>query len=141
MIQHLTTWFEQRRSWCMSLLRIYLGVGLIVKAVAFVADREELVQLMLDNDVLWAGLTLVHFIILTHVMGGSLMALGFGTRIGALIQVPNLIGAVFFVHASGGVLGFAEELRFSALVLFLLLLFVWHGSGPLSLKSHFQRAS
>ncbi len=140
-VQRVAAWFDERRAWCMSLLRIYLGVGLMVKAIKFVAEKEELLQLMVDNKMLWAGMAMVHIVIMTHLLGGSLMALGFGTRIGALIQVPNLVGAVFFVHWSGGVLGFAEELRFSALVLFLLLLFVWHGSGPLSLKAYLQARS
>ena len=140
-VQQVATWFEEHRAWCMSLLRIYLGLGLMVKAITFVAQKQELMQLMIDNDIMWAGAALTHIVILTHMLGGSLMALGFGTRIGALIQVPSLIGAVFLVHWSGGVLGFAEELRFSALVLFVLLLFVWHGSGPLSLKSYLQTRS
>jgi uncharacterized membrane protein YphA (DoxX/SURF4 family) len=89
---------------------------------------------MIDHDILWSGMALAHFVILTHVFGGLLMALGIGTRIGALIQLPNLVGATFFVNWSGGLWGFAEELRFSALVLFLLLMFVWYGSGPLSLE-------
>lgn len=66
------------------------------------------------------------------------MAVGIGTRIGALIQIPNLVGATFFVNWSGGLWGFAEELRFSALVLFLLLMFVWYGPGPLSLEGRLQ---
>ena len=74
-------------------------------------------------------------IIPTHLLGGTLMAIG--TRFGAAIQIPTLFGAVFFVHGQGigKVFGVHEELRFSALVLVLLILFVWYGSGPLSLKS------
>jgi uncharacterized membrane protein YphA (DoxX/SURF4 family) len=116
----------------MSLLRIYIGVGLFVKAISFVANRDALVQMMVDRNVLFGGIALAHVVIVTHLVGGALMALGWKTRFGALIQVPNLIGAVFLVNWAGGVLGFAEELRFSALVLFILLLFVWYGSGPLS---------
>ncbi len=67
-------WFEAHRHWCMSLLRIYLGVGLVVKSIQFAAGREELVQLMNANDVLWAGMGLAHVIILTHFFGGALMA-------------------------------------------------------------------
>ena len=140
MRQRVATWFQERRSWCMSLLRIYLGVGLVFKAVSFIANRDAFVQMMLDHHVLFAGAVLAHVIILTHFCGGTLMAIGWGTRLGALIQVPNLIGATFFVNWTGGIMGFAEEMRFSALVLFVLLLFVWHGSGPLSLEARFARS-
>jgi len=140
-ITAIIKWLDQRRDWCMSILRIYLGIGLMLKAISFIALRDEFVQLMVDNDVLWAGAGLAHVIIMTHLLGGLLMTIGFGTRVGALIQIPNLLGAVFFVHLSGGVFGFGEELRFSALVLLLLLLFVWHGSGPLSLKAMYESKS
>jgi putative oxidoreductase len=138
-LQELERWFLDHRSWCMDLVRIYLGTGLFVKGISFVSQRNELVQTMVDHDIVWSGMALAHLVIMTHIFGGLLMAIGFGTRVGALIQIPNLIGATFFVNWSGGIWGFAEELRFSALVLFLLLIFVWYGSGPLSLDAQLQR--
>jgi uncharacterized membrane protein YphA (DoxX/SURF4 family) len=47
--------------------------------------------------------------------------------------VPILIGAVFFVHRGEGLLTATQSLEFSALVLFLLLVFVVSGAGKLSL--------
>jgi len=138
--EEIRDWFLDRRSWCMDLIRIYLGLGLLAKAIAFVVHRDELVQTMMDHHIIWSGAALAHFVILTHIFGGLLMALGFGTRVGALIQIPTLVGATFFVNWSGGLWGFAEELRFSALVLFLLVMFVWYGSGPLSLDARPQPA-
>src|SRR4029077_19420290 len=93
-----------------------------------------------DNHILWSGAALAHFVILTHVFGGLLMAFGLGTRVGALIQIPALVGATCFVNWSGGIWGFAEDLRFSALVLFLLLMFVWYGAGPLSIDARLERS-
>lgn len=136
--QAIRDWFLEHRSWCMDLIRIYLGVGLFVKGISFIGHRDELVQTMVDNQILWSGAALAHFVILTHVFGGLLMAFGLGTRVGALIQIPALVGATFFVNWSGGIWGFAEDLRFSALVLFLLLMFVWYGSGPLSIEARLQ---
>ena len=130
-------WFLEHRDWCMSILRAYLGIGLFIKGIDFVRNKDELLRVMEENDVFWAGTALAHVIILTHLFGGLLMAIGLGTRVGALIQIPTLFGAVFFVHGEGvgQVFSVGEELRFSALVLVLLVLFVWYGSGPLSLKS------
>jgi putative oxidoreductase len=138
--QELRNWFLDHRSWCMDLVRIYLGVGLFAKGLAFLVHRDALVQTMVDHHIIWSGMALAHFVILTHIFGGLLMAVGMGTRVGALIQIPNLIGATFFVNWSGGLWGFAEELRFSALVLFLLLMFVWYGAGPLSIDARFERS-
>ena len=140
-LQEMRQWFLDHRIWCMDLVRIYLGVGLFVKGLTFLVHRDALVQTMFDHNIIWSGMALAHVVILTHVFGGLLMALGIGTRIGALIQIPNLIGATFFVNWSGGLWGFAEELRFSALVLFLLLMFVWYGAGPLSIDARLERSS
>ncbi len=130
-------WFLGHRDWCMSILRAYLGIGLFIKGIDFVRNKDELLRVMEENDVFWAGTALAHVIILTHLFGGLLMAIGLGTRVGALIQIPTLFGAVFFVHGEGvgQVFSVGEELRFSSLVLVLLILFVWYGSGPLSVKS------
>ena len=136
--QAIRDWFLDRRSWCMDLVRIYLGLGLFAKGISFMVHRNELVQTMVDHNIVWSGAMLAHFVILTHIFGGLLMATGFGTRAGALIQIPTLIGATFFVNWSGGLWGFAEELRFSALVLFLLVMFVWYGSGPLSIEARLE---
>ncbi len=134
-------WFLEHRNWCMSILRAYLGIGLFIKGIDFVANKEELIRVMNENDVVWSGIALAHLIITTHLMGGLLMAIGLGTRVGALIQIPTLFGAVFLVHGTGAgqVFSVGEELRFSALVLVLLILFVWYGSGPLSVKLYFER--
>ena len=133
-------WFLEHRNWCMSILRAYLGIGLFVKGIDYVANKEDLLRVMHENDVMWSGAALAHMIILTHLFGGLLMTVGIGTRVGALIQIPTLFGAVFLVHGAGAgrIFGVGEELRFSALVLVLLILFVWYGSGPLSLKSYFE---
>lgn len=132
-------WLEQRRDWCMSLLRIYLGVGLVFKGLSFIVEREQLVQILVEHQrPFFIGL-LVHVIIMAHLFGGVLMAVGFATRVGAAVQVPVLAGAVFMVHLGGGVLHLGDQLRFSALVLVLLVLFVWHGSGALSLDAHLAR--
>jgi len=139
-IREIRDWFLDHRFWCMDLVRIYLGVGLFAKGISFAVHRDELVRMMVEHDILWSGAMLAHFVILTHIFGGALMALGFGTRAGALMQIPTLVGATFFVNLSGGIWGFAEELRFSALVLFLLLMFVWYGSGPLSLDARLERS-
>ena len=130
-------WFLGHRDWCMSILRAYLGIGLFIKGIDFVRNKDELLRVMEENDVFWTGTALAHVIILTHLFGGLLMAIGLGTRVGALIQIPTLFGAVFFVHGEGvgQVFSVGEELRFSSLVLVLLILFVWDGSGPLSVKS------
>jgi uncharacterized membrane protein YphA (DoxX/SURF4 family) len=66
------------------------------------------------------------------LFGGAFLAIGFLTRIAALVQIPVLIGAVFVIHFHEGFFTKAQTLEFASLVLFILLLFIFYGSGPLS---------
>ena len=55
------------------------------------------------------------------------------SRIAALVQIPILVGAVFFVHRQDGLFALGQSLEFSALVLFLLCIVAIAGAGKLSL--------
>ncbi len=74
---------------------------MFIKGIDYIGNRQELLRIMYENDVIWSGVALAHMIIMTHLLGGLLMAVGFGTRVGALIQIPTLFGAVFLVHGTG----------------------------------------
>jgi len=56
------------------------------------------------------------------------------------VQLPILIGAVFLVHLQEGLFTRHQNLEFSLLVLFLLVLVFIHGSGRWSVDYYvFQR--
>jgi uncharacterized membrane protein YphA (DoxX/SURF4 family) len=67
-----------------------------------------------------------------------MMAFGILTRLGALIQIPNLVGAVLFVHMREGLFTEGQTLEFSLLVLFLLTLISVVGAGRLSIDYYFS---
>ncbi len=119
------------------LLRIYLGIGLFVRGVVFISNSDAFIELVGTSDEAWlTSVVLIHYVALAHLVGGVMIAIGLFTRAAALVQLPILVGAVFVVHLQGGLLGSAQSLEFSTLVLFLLiLLFLW-GSGRLSVDRH-----
>lgn len=127
-------WIESNRDIAFDLVRIYLGIGLLVRGWLFIADSSAFSGLMADAGTgAFISSGLAHYVALAHVGGGLLMALGLLTRAAALVQIPVLIGAVFFVHLDDGLLAAGQSLEFSTLVLFLLVLIFLHGSGRLSL--------
>ena len=67
-----------------------------------------------------------------------MMTFGLLTRIGAIIQIPNLIGAVFFVHLKEGLFTQGGSLEFATLVLFLLCVIAVAGAGRLSIDWFFS---
>jgi uncharacterized membrane protein YphA (DoxX/SURF4 family) len=75
---------------------------------------------------------LSHYIVFAHIVGGLLLILGLLTRFACIIQIPILIGAIFFVGSSPDLLRPYSELLISILVLLLLIYFLIVGNGPLS---------
>lgn len=139
----LIEWTDVHRDVALDLIRIYLGIGLFVRGWFFILDSSELVNLIAaSGDSTFISAALVHYVALAHFGGGLLLAVGLLTRVAALVQIPVLIGAVFFIHLGEGLLATGQSLEFSALVLFLLVVIFFHGSGRLSLDYYlFERES
>ena len=135
-LRDLAAWAESRREFWLDLVRIYLGLGLFVRGLVLVFDIKtsffiNLVQ-RAGHEWLMSGL-LLHYVIMAHFVGGALLVIGFCTRLAALVQIPVLAGAVFFVHRQEGLMTLGQSLEFSALVLFLLVVIFISGAGRLSL--------
>jgi uncharacterized membrane protein YphA (DoxX/SURF4 family) len=134
-------WAHAHEDVFIDLVRIYLGVGLFIKGIFLMTHRQELVQLIESSGDLFIGpATVAHYVIPAHVFGGLLLALGLLTRVAALVQLPALIGAVFWVYLPKMMLsGPRQNLEFSALVLFLLILIVLFGAGRWSVDHFLSR--
>lgn len=135
-LQKWKAWAESRHELWLDCVRIYLGIGLFVRGLILVFN----VKTDLFNDLLarseqtWLmSAAVLHYAALAHFVGGAMLALGFLTRIAALVQMPLLFGAVFLVHRGEGLMAVTQSLEFAALVLFLLCVFLVNGAGRLSL--------
>src|SRR5262245_35048660 len=130
-------WADENRGLFFDLIRIYLGIGLFLKAIWFVQHPEFLEAIFSQAGPLSFLPAMVgHFVIVGHLAGGLLLAIGLLTRLAALVQIPILMGALFAVHLPA-VQAEAprQSVEFSALVLFLLILIFLRGSGPLSVDA------
>jgi uncharacterized membrane protein YphA (DoxX/SURF4 family) len=132
-MRNVISWLETRRELCFELLRMYLGVGLLVKGVLFASDPEQLARLTSEGHMDgWAAL-IQHYIVPAHVVGGVMLAMGLLTRIAAIVNLPALLGAVLFVHTPAGLFSRTPGFEFSLFVLFVLVLIAWYGGGRWSL--------
>jgi uncharacterized membrane protein YphA (DoxX/SURF4 family) len=129
--------FDRTGNLAFELLRIYLGIGLFVRGILFIANSGAFMDLIGTSSAAWlTSVALIHYVALSHLVGGIMIAIGLFTRAAALVQLPILLGAVAVVHFQGGLIAPSQSLEFSALVLFLLLLvFLW-GSGELSVDNY-----
>ncbi len=120
----------------MDALRIYLGVALVIKGIYFITNMNELEATL--GEGLGLGQQMIAWsVVFAHVIGGACLMLGFVTRVSAAANALILFGAVIVSFAGsvggGSLLGTNVDFQFTAFVFFTLALFVWRGSGPLSL--------
>jgi uncharacterized membrane protein YphA (DoxX/SURF4 family) len=127
------SWLRENREMAIEVLRIYLGIGLLIKGIQFMTNEEQAAEYMAMITFPFFEFLSIHVVAMVHIAGGFLLAIGLITRLAALIQVPILMGAVFFVHLQQGLFTKAQNLEFVILVLFLLLVFVVYGGGRLSI--------
>lgn len=117
------------------LVRAYLGVGLFVRGVLFVSRPELVLGYMSNSESWFIPYAVAHYVAIAHLGGGVLLAVGLATRLAALAQLPVLFGAVFMVHSTDNLLTAGQSLEFSALVLMLLVVYLFVGAGPLSVDA------
>ena len=134
-------WVETHSDVVWDLVRVYLGVGLFLKAIFYLMHRDYLLKLMDDMDTGWfAPAMIAHYVILAHLFGGLLMALGLLTRVAAIVQIPMLLAATLYIYLPKMMfLEPRQNLEFSALVLFLLILTAVFGAGRWSLDHYLSR--
>lgn len=142
-MEQVLIWLERIRAnsdLFLDIARVYVGVGLVARGIVFLQNPDFFEMWMIETPWL-AGLAgpLRYYVIVAHLIGGALLAVGVATRWAAAVQIPILAGAVFLIHFPEGLVRTDQSLEFSALVLFLLCLFLVRGSGRLSLDAYRTR--
>lgn len=132
-LNNYSAWLNDNRDMAIEALRIYLGISLLIKGIKFFVDPDQANMYMDMMSIPFFDYLSIHVVSVVHVAGGILLAIGIITRIAALVQVPILFGAVFFVHMQQGLFSRGQDLEYVILVLFLLLVFTVYGGGQLSL--------
>ncbi len=142
-LQQLLDKLYQFRAPAFDLLRMYLGVGLLIRGMLFIADANNFMELIGgESAAMLRSSVLLHYVALSHFLGGFMLLAGLLTRVGALIQIPILVGAVFVEEMHGGLTAGTQGFEIAALTLFLLVLIFLYGSGTWSSDYYlFQRQS
>jgi putative oxidoreductase len=125
---------DSRTDKAYALIRMFLGIALLIRGLLILSNPDSLIELGVERELfIW-----VSFVGIVHVVGGLLLFLGIYTRLAALIQIPILISAIFYVYKHTQLMMGGESLELAVLVLFLLCLFLVVGSGPLSVNQYFS---
>jgi putative oxidoreductase len=140
-ISNMESWGNSHRPGFLDIFRLALGIFITWKGLQFITHMNELQNTTTGITTWFAGAALAHYIIFAHILGGPLIIAGLFTRIVCSIQLPILIGAVFFVNAPKGHLSIGSymELWLSLLVLVGLIVFIVFGAGRYSLDAKRRR--
>jgi uncharacterized membrane protein YphA (DoxX/SURF4 family) len=129
-------WGERHHPRWVDFIRILLGVFLIYKGIDFLVHMSKLTSILASGKRFgeFAYLLAGHYVVFSHLLGGLALTLGMFVRAGCLIQIPVLLGAVFFVNSNPEMLQPYAETVISIIVLLLLIYFLIAGNGPMSFK-------
>lgn len=126
----------------LAILRIVLGAMLFVKGITFISDGSQLETILENsrlryivssNPAIWAEI-----IAWTNLLGGLFILTGLCTRYMSLLLIPILAAAVFFVNLPNYTINGGSELAFSIIILVLLGVFLYEGSGKISADEYFR---
>ncbi len=140
-LHQIKEWTRQHSPKWLVVLRVALGLCLFVKGFSFI-QNSTLLELFVERSYFGSNAGwLITVIPWFHLLGGTLIVVGLFTRLAALIQIPILLGAVFFVNARQGIFAGESDLLFSIIILILLLFFLVEGGGFLSLDHYRERTT
>ena len=142
-IHKVEHWGDLHHAKWLDIVRLLVGLLVFGKGVAFISDTEAQMSWIAQNNYFgFSGmlvLVLVHIVAFAHLAGGILITIGLLTRFAVAVQVPILLGAIFFVNLTRGFSILNSELWVSLCVLLLLLIFWVIGSGPYSVDAWMKK--
>lgn len=138
----ITTRFQQwnhtHQSFLLLIARIVLGVILILKGIFFISHSQLLKELILNSRFATGVGFWTAYITFAHLFGGVFLILGLFTRFAAALQIPVIIGALFFILPSQGLNDLGSDLILSLFVLTLLIYILVKGSGEISMDDYLK---
>lgn len=145
---------EPYREYGITILRVMLGFTFLMHGYlgAFILTPAGLTAFNVSNGIPVPVMT-AWFVIFGHFLGGAALLLGAYTRLGALVNILIIGGAIWFVHLKQGffmkgitldsakrsVVAGGYEYTLVLLVASVSVLLL--GSGPLALNRGLKRAS
>ena len=140
-ITNVERWGNSHRPGFLDVFRIIMGAFITYKGFFFVIHMDQFEMTTSGINVYFAGMTVAHYVVFAHILGGPMILVGLFTRIVSVIQLPILIGAVFLVNYPKGFLSIGQhmELWASILVLGGLIVFIVFGAGKFSIDAKRRR--
>ena len=135
LVQRVEHWGDAHHPQWLDIVRIALGAFLCYKGVEFLYNMGGMLSLITNKMAFgsFSSMLMSNYIAFAHILGGILLIMGVLTRFACLIQIPILLGAIFFINMSPEMYRPLSALTLSIIVLLLLVLFLIVGNGKLQL--------
>jgi putative oxidoreductase len=135
-INKVVAWGDSHHPKALDYFRISLGIILMWKGIEFWLHLNAFSKLMQSSTLGFAAsISLIaHLIIVFHIIGGLLIALGTYTRVFCLLNLPILVTAVLFINPNPEFLKPYAEFWLSLVVLLGLVCFLIEGNGKISVE-------
>jgi putative oxidoreductase len=143
LLQRLEYWGDRHHPKWADILRCALGLFLFYKGIEFLENMGTMISRMsgfLPNSY-FALSILGHYIVFAHLVGGLMLAFGLLTRAACIMQIPILIGAIFFINQAEGMFRPFSQMLITVLCLAGLIYFLIAGNGPWSVDRYFDEKS
>jgi uncharacterized membrane protein YphA (DoxX/SURF4 family) len=129
LVQRVEHWGDAHHPQWLDLVRIALGAFLCYKGVDFLMNMGTMLDLITNRMSFgsFTSMLMSNYIAFAQILGGILLILGTLTRFACLIQIPILLGAIFFVNSD--LYRPFSALALPIFVLLLLILFLVVGNG------------
>ncbi|THU38457.1 DoxX family protein [Niastella caeni] len=139
LLQRLEYWGDRHHPKWADILRFALGLFLCYKGIEFLENMSTMISRMsgmLPNSY-FALSILSHYIVFAHLVGGLMLAFGLLTRAACIMQIPILIGAIFFINQEEMFRPF-QQMTITVICLAGLIYFLIAGNGPWSVDKYFD---
>lgn len=129
LVQRVEHWGDTHHPQWLDIVRILLGVFLCYKGIDFLMNMGTMLALI-TNKMSFGSFTAMmmsNYIAFAHILGGGLLIMGVLTRFACLLQIPILLGAIFFVN--NDLYRPFSALLLPIVTLLLLIVFLIVGNG------------
>ena len=138
-IEKVELWADHHHPQWVDFFRIILGLVLIAKAVFYIGNSDLITSLIENNKMQFLSFMASQYIIGILLIGGLLIAVGLITRVIILFELPILIASIFLINLPESFSAINADLIYSIITLFLLLFFLFYGSGPFSVDKLLEK--
>lgn len=133
-LNQIGSWADHHHPRWLEFLRMILGLILIIKGISLIINKDQVMLMMEQSGIdVFSFLLSSQYVIAFYIAGGVLITIGLLTRVVVLLEIPTLIATIIFINYHQGLFALNSDLGYSILILFLLLFFLFYGSGTFSI--------